>query len=121
HPAKRIQGRRLYGPRFIHCSRSSFMSAMLAVTQHDRIEVMADAAFYDVDGTLTAIAPKIHPVPRANAVFVSRGLGMAFPLFMTTCAEFDYNGFDEFVSTAAEDVFRVMDGVFADLAPDGGY
>lgn len=97
------------------------MSAVLTVTKPDCVHVMADAAFYDGDGTLTSFSPKVLQVPRANAVFASRGIAMAFPLFTATCLEFDYNGFDDFVRTAAEDVFRVMDGVFANAAPGRGY
>ena len=98
------------------------MSAMLAVTKPDCIHVMADASFYDKQGTLTYFLPKVREVPRANAVFASRGRAMAFPLFLKVCEEFDYNTFDEFVSScAAENVFKVMDGVFAEVAPGEGY
>mgnify|MGYP001068701721 CR=1 FL=1 len=97
------------------------MSAILAVQKEDCVHVLADAAFYDRDGTLTSFHPKVLQVPRANAVFASRGIAMAFPLFAATCREFDYEGFDNFVRNAAEDVFRVMDGVFAREAPGRGY
>jgi hypothetical protein len=98
------------------------MSATLAITKPDCIHVLADASFYDKVGTLTAFHPKVLKMPRANAVFASRGRAMAFPLFLKVCEEFDYSSFDEFVSSCtAENVFKVMDGVFAEVAPGEGY
>lgn len=97
------------------------MSVILAVAKSDHIDVLADAAFYDDAGVLTSFLPKVREVPRANAVFACRGTVAAFPAFIEACARFGYDGFDDFVHNAAEDVLKVVDGVIANVVPGRRY
>lgn len=90
------------------------MSACATFIEHDRVHLLADAAFYDADGVLTAIEPKVWPVPRANAVFSSRGVRFAFEAFDIACECIEYEGFDEFVKKL-DDVFAVFDVLMGDL------
>lgn len=84
------------------------MSAVATFIEHDRVHLLADACFYDEAGTLTAIEPKVRPVPRASAVFSSRGSRWAFDAFEMACECIEYDGFDGFVSKL-DDIFAVFD------------
>lgn len=84
------------------------MSAVATFIEHDRVHLLADAAFYDKTGTLTAIEPKVRPIPRASAVFSSRGSRWAFDAFEMACECVEYDGFDELVQKL-DDIFAAFD------------
>lgn len=90
------------------------MSAVATFIEHDRVHLVADACFYDEAGTLTAIEPKVWTVPRAKAVFSSRGSRLAFSAFEIACECVEYDGFDEFVKRL-DDIFDVFDMLMGDL------
>jgi len=70
------------------------VSALMTLTERDALHVVSDAAFYDESGILTATAPKILPVPGANAVFASRGPAAAYLAILAALDEADYTDFD---------------------------
>lgn len=84
------------------------MSAIATFIEHDRVHLVADACFYDETGTLTAIEPKVWPIPRAKAIFSSRGARWAFEAFEIACECIEYDGFDEFVEQL-DDIFAAFD------------
>lgn len=49
------------------------MTAMNVVKSHDRIVIISDAAAYDDDGTLTAIAPKVEMLPHLPGFLMQSG------------------------------------------------
>ena len=71
------------------------MSAMAAAIDGDTIHLFADAVFYDEDGTVAGIHPKIWQVPGLNAAFISRGQGRAFPYFQELVKLGDAKTWDE--------------------------
>ncbi|MFG1399914.1 hypothetical protein [Roseixanthobacter pseudopolyaromaticivorans] len=96
---------------------------MLSVVQSDRIHVLSDAAIYDRrTGVLTDLAMKILPLPRANAVFSSRGSAEAFAWFWAACSLTNYEGHDGF-RRAADDVWeefqRIAPGVSCEVMVAG--
>lgn len=91
------------------------MSAVCTFVTPSGVHIMADAAFYDEAGVIQGFAPKLHRVPRTNAVFSSRGKGMAFDAFHNACEAVEYDGFDGFRRASAE-VFDLYDATMGDLA-----
>jgi len=90
------------------------VSAVATFIEPDRVHLLADAAFYDKTGTLTAIEPKVRPIPRANAAFSSRGSRWAFDAFDIACEAVEYEGFDGFVEKSDE-IFAAFDLMMGDL------
>ncbi|WAC25751.1 hypothetical protein [Ancylobacter sp. SL191] len=89
------------------------MSAMLAIVQHRRVLVMADAAIYDpATGILSALTHKIVPIPHTNAVFASRGAAGCFNHFFRACldvtASAGFGTFDAF-RRASDEVWAVFE------------
>lgn len=78
------------------------MSAMHATIQADRVTIMADAAFYNPDGTLVGLEGKLVPVPGIPAVFSSRGIFYAFELFEQACNDVPALEWDDFATTMEE-------------------
>lgn len=68
---------------------------MAAAIVGDKIHLFADAIFYDDDGVVSAIYPKIWQVPGLNALFISRGQGRAFPYFQMIVHEYGFETWDE--------------------------
>ncbi|KAB2801015.1 hypothetical protein F9K87_06165 [Brucella anthropi] len=86
------------------------MSAMAAAIVGEKIHLFADAIFYDDDGIVSAIHPKIWKVPGLNASFISRGQGRAFPYFQMIVQECGFETWDELKSGLPE-VWETLDAL----------
>lgn len=98
------------------------MSAVMTLVDRDCIHVISDAAFYDEDGVLTATAPKVLPVPGANAVFASRGPASAYSAILTALEEADYVDFDNLrrqIESIAQRCDELLDGLPFELIVAG--
>lgn len=72
------------------------MSAIAAVITDDSVHLLADGAFYDPStGIVALLECKVRKIPNVPAVYSSRGVAAAFPIFEMICETSQFRKFDE--------------------------
>lgn len=98
------------------------MSAMAAAIDGDKIHLFADAVFYDENGVIVGVHPKIWNVPGLNAFFVTRGQGRAFTHFAELVEASGFETWDQLKACLPliwQELDKLMDGTTMDILIGG--